>query len=186
MRNFRPMPSYTDNQTEYVDTYTADGTRLSPQQRGYVHRNGIWHRAVNVMIYTSKGDLLLQQRAESKRVCPLAWDLSVAEHLHVGEDWQSAAHRGLAEELGLRDVTLTECGPEIQERHDVPAHGISDCEFQRCFRGTTDSTPLLDPAEVAAIRQLSVEQFNTEVQNAPESFTPWLLRWSRTLEIIPQ
>lgn len=178
------MPSYTDNQDEYFDTFTVNGEKLSPQKRGHVHANGIWHRAVNVMLYRSNGDLVLQQRSATKRVCPLAWDLSVAEHLQVNEGWQAAAHRGLAEELGLSNVTLSACGPEIQERHEVPEHGIRNYEFQRCFRGISDDELVLDATEVAAVRQLSIVTFNNLVQQEPDSFTPWLLEWARRLELL--
>jgi len=178
------MPSYTDNQDEYFDTFTAAGDKLTPQKRGYVHANGIWHRAVNVMLYRSNGDLVLQQRAATKRVCPLAWDLSVAEHLQVDEGWEAAAHRGLAEELSLHSVVLTQCGQEIQQRHDIPEHGIKNYEFQRCFSGASDKELILDPAEVAATRTLALADFSSEVEQQPESFTPWLLEWARQLELI--
>jgi len=178
------MPSYTDNQDEYFDTFTVTGEKCSPQKRGYVHANGIWHRAVNVMLYRSNGDLVLQQRAATKRVCPLAWDLSVAEHLQVDEDWHTAARRGLEEELGLRNVTLSACGPEIQERHEIPEQGIRNYEFQRCFRGISDDELVLDPTEVVAARELSITAFNRLAQKEPNSLTPWLMEWARLLELL--
>ena len=184
MRNWRLMSSYTDNQNEYFDTYTKAGDKLAPQTRGHVHANGMWHRAVNVMLYRTTGELVLQQRATSKRVCPLAWDLSVAEHLQVDEVWEAAAHRGLAEELSLHDVALVPCGLEIQEQHDDPARGILNYEFQRCFRGTSDAEIILDPIEVAGVREISLAGFKQEVAQAPETFTPWLLVWARTLRLI--
>ena len=178
------MSSYTDNQDELFDTYTDTGVKLAPQKRGHVHAKGIWHRAVNVMLYRSSGELVLQQRSASKRVCPLRWDLSVAEHLQVGEDWLPAAHRGLAEELGLRDIALAPCGPEIQERHDDPTRNIRNYEFQRCFRGVSDAEIIIDPVEVAAVRSVALSSFAREVANAPDAFTPWLLLWARTLQLI--
>lgn len=185
MPNCTYMPSFTDNQNEYFDTFTVSGEKLAPQKRGHVHANGIWHRAVNVMLYRSNGDLVLQQRAATKRVCPLAWDLSVAEHLQVGEGWQAAAHRGLAEELGITNVTLTQWGPEIQERHEIPERGIRNYEFQRCFKGRSDAYLCIDPEEVAAVRDLSPTDFHAEVEHAPDSFTPWLLEWARRLDLLP-
>lgn len=178
------MPSYIDNQDEYFDTFTVTGEKRSPQKRGYVHANGIWHRAVNVMLYRSNGDLVLQQRAATKRVCPLLWDLSVAEHLQVNEDWQAAAERGLMEELGLSNVSLSPCGAEIQERHEVPEQGIRNYEFQRCFRGISDDELTLDPTEVAAVRELSIAAFSRLAQTEPDTFTPWLLDWARRLELL--
>jgi isopentenyl-diphosphate delta-isomerase len=178
------MSSYTNNQDEYFDTYTSAGVKRAPMQRGDVHSHGIWHRAVNVMLYRSNGELVLQQRAASKRVCPRAWDLSVAEHLQVGESWVAAAHRGLAEELGLHCVALVACGPEIQQRYHDPAKAIRNYEFQRCFRGVSDAKITIDPTEVAGIRSIDLKQLKQEIAEAPTTFTPWLIVWARTLKFI--
>jgi len=50
------------------------------EKRSIVHKTGLLHRAVNVLLYNSKDQLLIQQRAASKLVCPLAWDLSVRKN----------------------------------------------------------------------------------------------------------
>ena len=178
------MPAYADNPHEYFDTYTERGEKLAPQQRAFVHANGIWHKAVNVILFRSNGSLVLQQRAAAKSVCPLAWDLSVAEHLLLDEGWEAAAHRGLSEELGLRNVSLTQWGQEIQERHDDPKQHIHNYEFQRCFKGTSDGEIRIDEAEVAAVREVTLEEFKLEMHQAPERFTPWLATWARTLGLL--
>jgi len=46
------------------------------------------------------GELLLQQRAQSKRLWPLYWSNSCCSHPRRGETMQSAVHRRLYEELG--------------------------------------------------------------------------------------
>lgn len=178
------MPAHADNPNEYFDTFTEEGECLTPKPRAHVHANGIWHRAVNVLLYRSTGELILQQRAAAKTVCPLAWDLSVAEHLQVNEDWEIAAHRGLKEELGITKVTLSQCGPEIQERHDDPKNGIRNYEFQQFFRGISDSELLIDTAEVAAVRAISPTEFASEAQRQPQLFTPWFLTWAKILGLV--
>ena len=170
-----------DNADELFDTYTEAGVKLTPERRARVHAEGIWHRAVNVMLFRSSGTLVLQQRAATKRVCPLAWDLSVAEHLQVDEGWEAAARRGLAEELGLTDVLLEPWGDEIQERHIDPAAGIHNYEFQRCYRAESDAEIACDSAEVAAVREVTRAEFEQETLTEPAAFTPWLLTWARLL-----
>ena len=178
------MTTYADNPDEYFDTYTEAGDKLSPQKRHYVHANGIWHKAVNVFLYRSNGNIILQQRSAEKTVSPLAWDLSVAEHLEISESWEAAAHRGLSEELGITDIALEQWGSELKERFDNDESNIHNYEFQRCYRGTTDQRITIDSAEVAAVREISPEDLAIEITAAPEKFTPWLLSWSRALKII--
>ena len=50
---------------------------------------------------TDDGRLLLQRRAETKWVCPGAWDLAVTETVDAAESFDAAMVRGLAEELGI-------------------------------------------------------------------------------------
>ena len=183
MPNYYAMSAHADNPDEIFDTYTERGEKLSPVRRDQVHAQGIWHKAVNVLLYRSSGKLVLQQRAAGKSVCPLIWDLSVAEHLQVNESWEDAAHRGLAEELGITQIELTPCGPEIQERFDAPEQNIHNYEFQRCFKGVSDAQLQLDKAEVKDTREVEPGEFRLEAAKTPENFTPWLLAWVRLLKL---
>jgi isopentenyldiphosphate isomerase len=46
-------------------------------RRSVVHREGLLHRSVNVLLVNSAGSLLLQRRMPTKDVCPDLWDISV-------------------------------------------------------------------------------------------------------------
>jgi len=54
--------------------------------RSEVHRDGDYHRAVHVWIYSeSTGELLLQRRADCKDSWPGKWDISSAGHISAGD-----------------------------------------------------------------------------------------------------
>jgi len=59
------------------------------------------HRAVHVLVFNKKGDLLLQKRAFGKKIQPGKWDSSVGGHLGQGESYESAAEREMQEEIGI-------------------------------------------------------------------------------------
>lgn len=156
---------------ELFQTYQEDGAPAGIVPRGDVHRLGLWHRAANVMLYRSDGRLVLQQRAQDKDVCPGLWDLSVAEHLTPGESFAQAAHRGLKEELGLSNVQLE---PLTETTKAIYQHGsIDDREFQQTFEGVSDAKVTIDPSEVSAIQEISLEQLKKRLARSPEEFTPW-------------
>ena len=46
--------------------------------KSIVHKKGLYHATVHIWFYTNKGKVLLQQRAASKIIYPLLWDVSVA------------------------------------------------------------------------------------------------------------
>src|ERR1700735_3099957 len=63
---------------------------------------GVLHRAFSLLVFNGEGELLLQQRAASKRLWPLYWSNSCCSHPRRAEAMETAIHRRLHEELGLR------------------------------------------------------------------------------------
>lgn len=159
---------------ELFETLDADGnpTGLAPRSR--VHREGLWHRAVNVFLFRSDGRLIVQQRHPGKDVYPGTWDLSVAEHLKPGETYEQGALRGLREELGVQDVALERIGNVAQVRLDVAEKGIKDYELQQSFRGIFDGELRPDPKEVSAVDIVDMPDLAVAFASRPGEFTPWL------------
>ena len=62
---------------------------------------GSYRLVVGVLIFNSKGELLIQQRAREKTTWTNLWDISCAGHVQAGETSQEGASRELKEELGL-------------------------------------------------------------------------------------
>ncbi|MBO6655674.1 MAG: NUDIX domain-containing protein [Pseudomonadales bacterium] len=168
---------------ELFETFDESGTRLGAVARSEVHRLGYWHRASNIFLFRSNGKLLIQRRQLSKDICPGAWDVSAAEHLKPGETFEEGAHRGLIEELGIRGIKIEAWGNVVKARHDNPDLGIKDFEFQQSFKGTYDGPVEIDPVEVLETRDIDLETLESEMNNSPESFTPWFLRRAEDLQL---
>ena len=69
------------------------------RERGEVHRLGLRHRAVHVMVFNRRGEVFLQKRSLNKDEFPGLWDSSAAGHLAPGEGYAECALRELEEEL---------------------------------------------------------------------------------------
>lgn len=174
--------------------------------RALAHATGAWHRAVHVWVWAAEeepGDgprLLLQRRAAGKGVCPGAWDVSVAEHLRPGETCQSAAVRGLAEELGVDasaaapHLTLTGPSPPGHRHSILDAPPVLDREVVETWHlhgwrgvGGEEGGLAPDPAEVGGVRWVTVGELQREVGRLREggggggggTFTPWCLEQGR-------
>jgi hypothetical protein len=66
------------NADELVDVVDETNTiLLGTATRKQVHSTGQYHRAVNVLLFNSDNQILLQKRMPTKELCPNAWDLSV-------------------------------------------------------------------------------------------------------------
>jgi len=78
-----------DNEQELVnrlDAHTGDGIR---------------HRAFTALLFDGNGNILLAQRASTKRLWDTFWDGTVASHPRAGQTQEEATRERLEEELGI-------------------------------------------------------------------------------------
>tara|TARA_R110000868_G_scaffold8478_4_gene43917 strand:- start:5653 stop:6207 length:555 start_codon:yes stop_codon:yes gene_type:complete len=113
---------------EYIDIVTELGEVTGRKAlKSEIHTNGYFHNTAHIWLYTKDGCVLLAQRAASKSICPLLWDVSVAGHVDAGELIIHAALREVKEEIGLH---LTP--------NDLQKIGVFDC-FQSYANGIKDN-----------------------------------------------
>src|SRR5829696_1754927 len=93
---------------EIFDVVNERDEVIGRETRREVHRTGLKHRAVHVLVFNSRGELFLQKRSQTKDTFPGAWDSSASGHLCCGEDYDQCALRELEEEIGLQPTTPPE------------------------------------------------------------------------------
>ncbi|MDH3678404.1 MAG: NUDIX domain-containing protein [Acidimicrobiia bacterium] len=103
---------------ELVEVVAADGTVVDVVTRGEMRARNLRHRCTYVSIVTSDDRLIVHQRADWKDVFPSYWDVCFGGIAGVGEAWEIAARRELAEEAGVDDVALTELGSVAYDEDD--------------------------------------------------------------------
>ncbi len=86
---------------EWFDVVNERDEVVGREVRRKVHALGLWHRAVHVLVFNRAGEVFLQKRSMSKDLSPGLWDSSCSGHLDSGEDYDVAAVRELAEEIGV-------------------------------------------------------------------------------------
>lgn len=142
------------------------------------HRGrGTLHRAFSLFVFNPAGDLLLQQRAEGKRLWPGYWSNTCCSHPRRGEKMDIAVRRRLQEELGL----CAELGFLFKFRYQAQ-YDAQGAEHELCwvYAGRSTELPRPNVHEVAAWRYVSPPALQAEIARAPETFTPWFkLAWMR-------
>lgn len=134
------------------------------------HKNGWYHNTIHLWLYTSIGEILLQQRSHKKLIHPLLWDVSVAGHIDAGESFERALIRETQEEIGLAitENDLEKIGTRLHETiYDNGA--IKDFEFHQVFIAelTTDIENLLpQPDEVEALKLVTFKEFEHLLVNS--------------------
>jgi isopentenyldiphosphate isomerase len=119
---------------ELIDVLDAEGNATGKTcLKSIVHKTGLYHATVHIWFYTTKGSILLQQRASSKIIYPLLWDVSVAGHIDAGEGFTTAAVREIKEEIGLivDENELVKIG--VFKSFKKYNTGIIDNEFHHVF-----------------------------------------------------
>jgi isopentenyl-diphosphate delta-isomerase len=86
---------------EPVEIVDRDGRVLRVVPRRQMRAERLRHRTVFVAVLSSDGRLLVHQRSADKDVWPGWWDVAVGGVVAVGESWDQAAARELAEEVGV-------------------------------------------------------------------------------------
>ena len=101
------MAGAADELVEWVD---ADDRVIEVVTRARMRAENLRHRSAGVVVLAGDGRLLIHRRAEDKDLHPGYWDVCAGGVVAVGETYDEAAHRELAEELGIDDARLERLG----------------------------------------------------------------------------
>lgn len=129
------------------------------------------HLAFSVFIFNSKGELLLQQRALTKKTWPGVWSNSCCGHVMLHETVEAAAKRRLKYELGVTGVKLDIVLPDF--RYRAEKDGVVENEICPVLVGGFDGTPRPNPDEVNDIRWVDWNDFVVEVADPANGYSPW-------------
>jgi len=91
---------------ELFDVVDEQDRVVRQEARAEVHRLRLLHRAVHILVFNARGEVYLQRRSAKKDTYPNRWTTSCVGHVDAGEDYDTAAVRELAEELGLKGAKL--------------------------------------------------------------------------------
>lgn len=104
---------------ELWDLYTRDRIPTGEtHQRGNPLPPDRYHMVVHVVIFNSKGKMLIQQRQPFKSGWPNLWDVTVGGSAIAGDTSRSAAEREVMEEIGL-SLDLSAEQPKLTIPFDV-------------------------------------------------------------------
>lgn len=102
------------------------------------------HRATFILVFDSKGRILVQKRTDTKDVYPGYYDLAAGGVVTEGERYDESAVREAAEELGIHGVPL-------ESRFDFYFEDAGNRCFGRVYSCVCDGPFKLQPEEVVSV-----------------------------------
>ena len=134
------------------------------------HQKGLLHRAISVLIFNSKGEMLLQRRALKKYHSPGLWTNTCCSHPYPFEIPEDAASRRLNEEMNI-DSKLDFVFKFIYKTEF--SNGLIENELDHVFIGYSDETPHLNTDEAVAFRWVTINDLQRDIEKNPENYTVW-------------
>lgn len=151
---------------ETLDIVDAEDDPVATASRRRVHKEGLLHRAVHVLLFDAENRVLLQHRSETKRTYPGLWTSSASGHVGAGEEPLVAARREIDEELGVVAPPLAFLGRVRFEDADV-----GEREIMHVFMGRVQGPGLdPDPSKVQGTRWVPLGRLEAWMMEASDRF----------------
>ena len=155
---------------EFVVLVDPEDNVVGLMEKQQAHVNGLLHRAFSIFLFNTKGEMLLQKRAEGKYHSPMKWTNTVCSHPRQEETYLQGAMRRLEEELGIQ-TDLIEKFHFIYKAN--VGGGLWEHELDHVFTGIFEDEFQFNQDEVAEVRYISPEDLDREMAENPENFTEW-------------
>lgn len=155
---------------DYVILVDEQNNQTGLMEKYEAHRLGMLHRAFSVLVFNSKGELLLQQRATGKYHSGGLWTNTCCSHPRFGETIMDAAHRRLQEEMGF------DCLLEEKTRFIYKAeldNNLHEHELDFILTGKYDGVVKPDANEVQDVKWMQFDELLSDIKVNPRSYTAW-------------
>jgi isopentenyl-diphosphate delta-isomerase len=155
---------------EHVILVDQNDNAIGTMEKMEAHRKGLLHRAFSVVIFNSKGEILLQKRANSKYHSGGLWTNACCSHPLPEEPMEVATRRKLNQEMGI-DLK-TDYAYKFIYRTELDS-GLIEHECDYVFTGIFDGKPIINEHEVEDWKFVSTELLHNDIKLNPQNYTYW-------------
>ncbi len=155
---------------EQVILVDEKDNEIGTMEKMEAHQKGLLHRAFSVLVFNSKGEMLLQQRAISKYHSGGLWTNTCCSHPQPGETIEQAGKRKLMQEMGFScDLSFShKFVYKVQLDND-----LIEYEWDYILIGYYDGVPSINTNEAQAWKYDSVKSIQQDAIKNPDQYTCW-------------
>lgn len=142
---------------------------IGTMEKMEVHQKGLLNRAFSVLLFNSKGEILLQKRSAHKYHSAGLWTNTCCSHPKLGERMEEAVRRRLKEEMGI-DVQ-----PDYAYKflYRVKLNDLTEYELDHVYVGQFNDEPVLNVNEVEGWKYDNPTLVKKDMIQNPEAYTYW-------------
>lgn len=162
-----PLKNIPQSAEELLDVVDENDEVVRQEKRSIVHDEKLLHRAVHILVFNKKKEVLLQKRSVLKDNFPGHWDTSAAGHMGAGESYDSCAVRELKEELSI--------DAELQHIATLEPCSNTGWEFIGLYVARYDGALRFPCSEVEHTLWFGMDQLNDWIAARPQDFATGFL-----------
>jgi len=148
-----------------IDAVDETDAAVSQISRRDVFKEHANFRVVHILVFNSKGELLLQRLASTRSRHAGYWGSSVAGYLHSHEQYDEAARRRVFEELGVIEARLDLVGKKVMD-DDVSK------KFIEVFTTVQEGPFQYDRSHIDIVEFMAIPAIRALAQSGARKFTP--------------
>jgi 8-oxo-dGTP pyrophosphatase MutT (NUDIX family) len=148
------------SQDEMVAVVDTENNVIDAVPRAVMRRQGLIHRATYILVFSSRGELFVQERTMTKDIFPGFYDLCTGGVVLAGEDYKPSALRELREEIGVSASGFTAL-------FDFYGEYAGQKVWGRAFTVVSDGPFTLQAEEVSAGAFYSREEVEELIREKP-------------------
>jgi len=142
---------------------------LGSEEKLKAHQLGKLHRAFSIIVFNSRGQMMLQKRAKSKYHSGGLWTNACCSHPRPGKKLLPEARIRLRQEMGF-SCPLKEIFSFI---YKVKLGGLYEHEFDHVLVGKFDSKPDPNPKEAEEWKWTKINWLKKDVKKHPGDYAYW-------------
>jgi len=156
---------------EKIILVNAKDKEIRAKEKLQAHIDGDFHRAFSIFVFNSKGELLIQKRANSKYHSGGLWSNTACSHPKLGESLIDCTHKKLQEEMGF-DCPLKKA---FKFHYRVFLNNnLSENEIDHVFIGKYDGKVKPNKNEVSDYKWISISKLKEDLIFNDDKYTVWL------------
>jgi isopentenyl-diphosphate Delta-isomerase len=155
---------------EHVILVDDQDNETGTMEKMEAHEKGLLHRAFSIVIFNSKGEMLLQQRAAEKYHSGGLWTNACCSHPRPGETIEDAGQRKLLQEMGI--ACNLNYSHKFLYKVDLE-NQLTEYEWDYVLVGYYDGEPAVNPGEAQSWKYQSLESISKDAEQNPDAYTCW-------------